>query len=332
MQAAESPTRLKFAARDAPSPGGELVPWFQRVWPSYQRWHKLGGDNPGPENGRAALAKYMPELLPTYHEFCYQLAADDQIAAFLTLYNPPTFRAGCSQLVWRKNPLTLLRNYDFPAHLCDRQLLRSNWNGTTVVAMSDCLWGALDGINEHGLAVSLSYGGREKQGEGFAITLVLRYILEFCRTVTEAVDVLHGVPVNMPYNLTCVDISGTCKTVAICPGETPEVMDLPFATNHQKRGGSSIFDLQADSCLRESVLATRSADPAMTLDNLAEQFLQPPLMRKASDWRGWGTLYTAIYSLDERAVILCWPNNQRLYQSTSDFQALTFEVSSPGFC
>ena len=52
--------------------------------------------------------------------------------------------------------------------------------------MSDCLWGLLDGINDSGLAVSLTFGGRKDVGDGFAIPLVVRYVLETCDTVAEA--------------------------------------------------------------------------------------------------------------------------------------------------
>ena len=49
--------------------------------------------------------------------------------------------------------------------------------------MSDCLWGLLDGVNDAGLAVSLTFGGRRVLGDGFGIPIVIRYLLETCETV-----------------------------------------------------------------------------------------------------------------------------------------------------
>ena len=49
-----------------------------------------------------------------------------------------------------------------------------------MLGMSDCLWGLLDGVNDAGLAVSLTFGGRRDVGDGFAIPLVVRYLLETC--------------------------------------------------------------------------------------------------------------------------------------------------------
>ena len=53
--------------------------------------------------------------------------------------------------------------------------MQTAWSGRRVIGMSDCLWGLLDGVNDDGLAVSLTFGGRTASGEGFAIPLVVRY-------------------------------------------------------------------------------------------------------------------------------------------------------------
>jgi hypothetical protein len=50
--------------------------------------------------------------------------------------------------------------------------------------------------------------GRLAVGEGFGIPLVIRYVLEVCGTVEEAVGVLCRVPVHMSYNITALDRSG----------------------------------------------------------------------------------------------------------------------------
>ena len=77
--------------------------------------------------------------------------------------------------------------------------------GTPVLAMSDCGWGAIDGINAAGLSVSLAFGGRTAVGEGFGIPLVLRYSLQTCETTAEAGAVLTRVPSHMSYNVTVLD-------------------------------------------------------------------------------------------------------------------------------
>ena len=322
---------LAFACRSELYPGEKLAQRFPETWPDYQRWFTLSKAPATALEGRAQLRNYMPELLSTYDAFCGILAADEQVVAFLSLSTPPAFRAGCSQAAWARQPLTLIRNYDFPAHLCERQLLHSNWHGTNVMAMTDCLWGVLDGMNEHGLAVSLAYGGNEERGDGFAITLVLRYVLEFCKTTDDAVAVLCRVPVHMPYNITVLDRSGHCKTVVICPGKKTQVTRFAFATNHQAGNPREDLDAVADSCEREAFLSTRLADPAQTHDGMLDMFLHPPLLRKASNWRGWGTLYTASYHVESGTTQLSWPDGQTIEQVFGRFQEQSLSVSSPAF-
>ena len=105
----------------------------------------------------------------------------------------------------------LIRNYDYSAHLWEATLLHNAWNGRQVIAMSDCLWGVLDGMNENGLAISLAFGGRQIVGNGFGIPLILRYILEICETVSQSIEVLGRVPSHMSYNVTMLDKSGCAR-------------------------------------------------------------------------------------------------------------------------
>jgi penicillin V acylase-like amidase (Ntn superfamily) len=55
----------------------------------------------------------------------------------------------------------------------------------------------LDGINDFGLAESIVYGGPLVQGDGFGITIVIRYLLETCSTVEEAIQVFQRIPVHL---------------------------------------------------------------------------------------------------------------------------------------
>ena len=100
--------------------------------------------------------------------------------------------------------------------------------------MNDCLWGSLDGINEDGLAVSLSFGGRQVVGAGFGVPLVLRYILEFCTTTDDATSVLERIPVHMSYNVTVLDASGKFATAYLRPDQPALIRAVPYAANHQE--------------------------------------------------------------------------------------------------
>ncbi len=326
----QTPT-LGFSSQQEHFLGEKLALTYAKTWPAYHRWLSRAPERVTAEEGREQIQHYMPELISTYDGLCHAFGADEQTCAFLCLYKPPVFRSGCSQASKINHGIELVRNYDFPSQLCDRLLLHSNWNGTRVIAMTDCLWGVIDGMNEHGLAVSLAYGGRQVHGDGFAITIVLRYILEFCKTTEQAVKVLNIVPIHMPYNVTLVDRQGVSKTVVICPGEEVQVTSLAFATNHQDGSPIEDIDAIADSYTRAQYLSARINDPREEKNSLVNLFLQSPLLRRSSNWQGWGTLYTARYLPLLGIVELHWPGGHILRQSFDNFIESDISVSSPAY-
>src|SRR5665809_53019 len=124
----------------------------------------------------------------------------------------------------------LARNYDYPVARLEGLVYLTEWSGRRVLGMSDCLWGLLDGINDAGLAVSLTFGGRRDVGDGFGIPIVVRYLLEVCSTVAEAREALAGIPVHDAQNLTLLDRSGAFLTAYVGPGRAPEFRDVAATT------------------------------------------------------------------------------------------------------
>ncbi|UTW46363.1 hypothetical protein KFE80_05645 [bacterium SCSIO 12696] len=317
-------------------PGGVNLPAEVAArWPAYANWYTSGVDNrerPSAEVCREQLATHMPELIPSYEHMIHRLTPHlndaHLLPQFLSLYNSPAFVAGCSQAVWqRPQGSALVRNYDFPLKLWDAMLLNSNWNGTRVIAMTDCLWGVLDGINEHGLTASLSFGGKLQVGDGFAVTLVLRYILEFCRTVAEACAVLQRIPVAMAYNIVLMDAHGDHRTVFIGPDQAAEFTQMPTTTNHQPNSGTeTALEILSDSRVRDRFLQSRVNDQHQSLEHLKQLFLAPPLYRSNKDAKGWGTIYTACYEPLKGSVSLLWPN-QEMNQSFLHFQDGQIQVT-----
>ena len=177
---------------------------FKRSWPAYKRWYLSNGLIKRPTY-RACLRKlkeHMPEIIPVYERLCELAGGGDLEARFLSLYNPPAYISGCSQIVWPAQSTRLIRNYDYSPKLLDGMILKSRWLNHEVISVSDCLIGTLDGINEHGLCVSLTFGGSRQVGDGFGIPIILRYILETCATAGEAEAALKRIPTHMAYNVT----------------------------------------------------------------------------------------------------------------------------------
>jgi len=211
----------------------------------------------------------------------------------------------------------LVRNYDYSWRLLEGSIWTSAWNGQKVIAMSEGLWGVLDGMNESGLAVSLAFGGRLVVGKGFGIPLILRYVLEFCQDTPSAIDLLRRVPVHMSYNVTVVDRAQRFSTVFVAPDRRAIVRQVPVATNHQGRIEWPRHAWATATLEREQAAASRLADSDETAQGLITGFLQPPLFNSAHE-RGFGTLYTAVYRAASGEAQYLWPG-QSLEMSLDNF-------------
>jgi predicted choloylglycine hydrolase len=286
-----------FRVVDEPRPGENWREAFDAMWPAYRAFWLKEGEWARPDLGtcQSMLSTWMPELVPTF-ERLVDLAGDDPLATrFLTMYRPPGFVVGCSQAAFAGDggPV-LVRNYDYPASRVEGIVYRTSWTGRGVIGMSDCLWGLLDGVNDAGLAASLTFGGRPAVGDGFGIPLVIRYVLEVCDDVDAACRVLAKVPVHAVQNVTLLDRGGDFATVRLGPDRQPEVLTVPVATNHQHRGDWPEYERAVGTFERERRLVELLRTPGMTSDRLVQAFLEKPLYRDGLA-SGFGTLYTAIY-------------------------------------
>jgi predicted choloylglycine hydrolase len=311
---------LTFNAVDEPEPGEHWQRAFSGMWPAYRAWYLQEGDCARPDLAtcRSMLEKWMPELVPTFETLTMLAGGDPLAARFLSMYRPPGFVVGCSQAAFTGDggPI-LVRNYDYPASRAEGIVYSTAWTGRRVIGMSDCLWGLLDGVNDGGLAVSLTFGGRRAVGEGFGIPLVIRYVLEVCENVADGCSVLAQVPVHAAQNVTLLDRDGDFATVRLSPDRAPEILTVPVATNHQHLGDWPDYARAVDTFERERRLLALLRTPAMTGQKLVRAFLEPPLYRTGFA-SGLGTLYTAIYTPATGRAQYLWPGHS-IVQSFEHF-------------
>jgi predicted choloylglycine hydrolase len=299
---------LELESVEELEPGEKWQARFAAMWPGYRAWYLQEGEAARPDLAtcRAALERHMPELGPPY-ERLVELADGDELAArMLSLWRPPGFVVGCSQGAWTRDEPVLVRNYDYPADRLEGIVYLTEWAGRRVLGMSDCLWGLLDGVNDAGVAISLTFGGRPDVGEGFAIPIVVRYVLETCSTVAEARAALERIPVHAPQNLTLLDRSGDFLTAYVGPGRPPSFHAVAATTNHQGRVEWPEYAAAIRSEEREACVVDLLADPEMTRERFVAAFLEPPL-RSTQYAAGFGTLYTAAYHPAEGRAEFSWP-------------------------
>jgi predicted choloylglycine hydrolase len=310
-----------FSAICEDEPGDKWRRMVDSLREGYIAWFLSDDNRARPSYGQTlrAMREHMPELVPLYERLVELAGGDDLIARLLGLYCPPPFHAACSQLAWTRGDPALVRNYDYQPTLFDAVLLRTRWMGRRVIAMSDCLWGALDGMNEDGLCVSLAFGGRRVVGDGFGVPLLLRCLLQVCADVPEAIERVRRVPIHMAYNVTMLDRAGRFATAMLSPDRPPVVIPRAFATNHQEQIEWPEYAAATATEARARYLTERLRDPAETLETLIPKFLIPPLYRPGVE-RSWATLYTAVYKPRIGELTLRWPDRRAWTQSFERFE------------
>ena len=227
---------LTFRGIAEDAPGAAWFEVFQRGWPGWRSWYLARGGDRGPSIDEAAraLRRYMPEIEGLWECLVSATNAGDEAARFLSFWRPPQYLVSCSQAVAvdSEGP-SLVRNYDLNPELNEATMLLTRWRGRAVIGMVDGMAGLADGMNDAGLAVSLSFGGRAVTGPGFGIPLIMRYVLEICSDVAEAIEALRAIPSHMSYNITLIDRNCEWATVFVAPDRPSIVMPTPWSVNHQ---------------------------------------------------------------------------------------------------
>jgi predicted choloylglycine hydrolase len=303
-------TTLRFIVIDEDRPGPRWSALFDETWPAYRRWWLQGGAEARPDRAAAsdALARHMPELEPVYDAMVALAGDDDVAAAMLALWNPPPFIVACSQAVVpdrETHEPVLIRNYDYDPRLFEATVYRSRWSSRRVMGTGDCLWGLVDGVNDGGLAVSLTFGGRQEVGSGFGVPLVIRYVLETCDDVPAGIEVLRRLPHQLSYNVTLCDRSGRVATVRVAPDRPADVTHLRRATNHPAvvewpEHAAWVRSVERLELLGELQSAGADADAVVTA------MLTPPLLARQWD-EGFATLFTAAYRPASGRLTYHWP-------------------------
>lgn len=152
----------------------------------------------------------------------------------VTYYAMTYLKPGCSQMVLlpqltQSHHVMLARNYDFSHQFEEFTLTRTSVQGKfTHLGTSVMLFGRDEGLNDHGLAVSMSscgypVGAMEKMRKpalrGLQFWAVIRTILENCADVGESLLYIKDMPIAYNINLLLADCSGNAALVETLDGK-----------------------------------------------------------------------------------------------------------------
>jgi hypothetical protein len=174
----------------------------------YLRWHRPLHEKPEfahHRGGVEALAKaagISPAILYGFH------AVESETAS-------PGFSMGCTSLAFSAQNTSdgpkLAYNHDFPPAFQPFLLVRRNAAAGRYHSVSvsyTCLMGAINGINEHGLAVSVNQAyatDLDRKRPALFVTMLVQECLDRCASVAEALELIQQSQVAAGCMVTLVD-------------------------------------------------------------------------------------------------------------------------------
>jgi len=231
---------------------------------------------------------------------------------------------GCSHfyLPRKLNPDGHIRlgcNYDCHPEMQELRLCTTRIDGKlTHISFSDTVFGRVNGLNEHGFGITSSLGSplSQVQVAGFPYFIVSRILLDQCRSVPEALDLLETLPIAWYSNYILADSTGETALVEIACSERairrfkPDEAPSLWATNHYTL---SEMDGYASLCMQQSVsrweflrgqLENTSTPIARPHELLAAPYPDGLLLSHYFD--GLGTLNSMILDLDTLTADVCF--------------------------
>jgi len=219
------------------------------------------------------------------------------------------YKRGCTCFAIRDaDNMIFGRNSDFFTEIrdfCESALYLPD-KGYSFIGNSTAMVQMEDGYNEHGLAIGLTFIPPKITRPGLNAGILLRYILEKCRTVKEALKALYSLPISSAQTFTMIDKTGemavvecNCeKIVVLGPKENGRhiVSTNQFVSQEMQRYEILCFP---DYRVRYGVAdkALNTADPCSV--ELAEKILggKYGFMCQYERKFGFDTLWSTIYDL-----------------------------------
>ena len=161
--------------------------------------------------------KVFPEVLDEIKGLADGMKLEYQdFASFIFCMYCFEFENWCTCFAFKDdNSIVFGRNSDFAVSIED-QYESAFYNlegGYSFIGNSTAMVQMEDGVNEHGLAAGLTFNNLEVIKPGLNAGILVRYILEKFKTVTESLEHLATIPIASAQTLTIVDKTGDMVVV-----------------------------------------------------------------------------------------------------------------------
>ncbi|MBS4196824.1 C45 family autoproteolytic acyltransferase/hydolase [Lederbergia citri] len=287
------------------------------------------------ENGLSigAMLKQSPVMQTQFEELqkAYSLQQNiDEIKEALNVYCPPLFEElqgiidgsghleadvlrmlagydmpqlselGCTSFITSD---FYVRNYDFSPKVYDSLFIKNN----TIYGNTQFLVGRLDGMNHNGLVVGLHFVNNEFYQKGFLCSTIVRIVLEMCKDVEEAIQLLKKLPHAACYNYSLLDRKGNFAVAEASPGEI-HILTRPnelACVNKFQTEKMGAYNRKWTGSSEDRLAVLENVNTSRTAEELHDWFSQTdsPLFYTDYD-QFFGTLYTVSYIPNESKIYL----------------------------
>ncbi|MEI0531108.1 C45 family autoproteolytic acyltransferase/hydrolase [Brachyspira pilosicoli] len=182
--------------------------------------------------------EFFPEIIEEIKGMADGLKCNNysKIADLLFTIYAFTFENKCSSFAFKTdNDIILAKNSDFLKSIkkyCDSVYYNLN-NSYSFIGNTTAFIEIEDGINENGLACALTFVYPVSINYGFNAGMLIRYILEKCRDIDDALNFLKKVPISSAQNIILADKNSNIALVECnCNKRYIIKNDYVFTTNH----------------------------------------------------------------------------------------------------
>jgi predicted choloylglycine hydrolase len=237
----------------------------------------------------------------------------------------------CSQLavlssVTEERHIYAGRSYEWNHKEEDLKLFTTRVKGkASHIGFSCLLFGRHDGLNEHGLLVSMTGGGIFRvpfKHRGPMFWLVIRSLLETCTSVNNALGRLESIPMAGYFSLMLVDKQENAAIVEFADGQmsvqrvtSDDAEPYVFSVNHYRQPKTRKFNklncgIITHSQIRESLITKWYKTHA---EKISRKNIQTLFATKHPDGLcnhfyndGFGTLWSMIFDVTESSIDVCF--------------------------
>ncbi|UCH31274.1 MAG: hypothetical protein JSV05_07185 [Candidatus Bathyarchaeota archaeon] len=292
---------------------------------------------------KALFEEYCPGLNDEMQGFADTLGIKVSASPF---YSPNYQIPGnCSQVVvlssvTNDKHVYVGRSYEWIHSQEDLRLCTTRVEGKAKhTGFSIFLFGRADGVNEHGIGATFTGGGifgRPLQSGGFQGHLVIRAILDNCKSVDEAVGLIQKMPISGFFNLLIADRKSNAALAEFADG-TRDIKRIDndsadkclFSTNHYTLPATAKANESNCGIIRNSQKRYHLIDSSLKASTpaISKETLRTILSRKFPEGvcdhyysDNFGTLWSSIFDLTMKNADICFgaPTHNEWQEFTLD--------------